>query len=358
MRERGQDLRSRIQDKVAESKSIAQVFNSFDLDRNGVLDHAEFAKGLEKLGFSCKDSEMRGLLKWVDPGDTQAVPYASFAKAMAEIEDLGAARRGSALRHYTRGLRDNLGASLGVKEDAYAIGFGTVGAGDGPMAGEHRIQRDVGDRASIGDLRMNTEAHHALRANEQVFRKNSHHHTVDDHGLSLFEKSLRTPRYTKMDKTLATLRVSSPGLSGVLAKNQYGEQAHVDFTDPYGLKTVVEPMTHRSTASFAAEASYTGGVRPCETRSELFAKRRGEKFRELSQLKPPEPFHGFSAKRVYHFVKDKPGESKQRMGDIRFDPRTGVDLVAFERKALAKHANNASKEAQRRFDEALVGRGN
>ena len=173
---------------------------------------------------------------------------------------------------------------------------------------------------------------------------------------------MRTPRYPRMNKAFAALRTFSPGMEGCFVKNVYGEQAHVDFSDPYGRKTVVEPLTYRSTASFRAESRYTGGVKPVATRSELFAKRRGENFRENETLKFAEPFGSdASAKRVYHFVKDKPKNAgfnnNRRMGDLKFDPKTGVDLVKFEKEALAKRARKVVKQALKRREEALVGRG-
>ena len=99
-------------------------------------------------------------------------------------------------------------------------------------------------------------------------------------------------------------------------------------------------------------------MKPANCRSRLFAQRRGDNIRENLTLNFAAPFAAdVSAKRVYHFVKDKPGASRRRMGDTKFDPRTGVDLVAFEKAAIAKHTRKLTKLAERRRREALVGRG-
>ena len=197
--------------------------------------------------------------------------------------------------------------------------------------------------------------HHIERSDG---RNHVHQHT--DRGLSYFEKSLRTPRYPRMNKEYAAMRTFAPGMARAIGKdNWYGEVApQLLGQDEYGLETLPEPLSHRSTASFRAEASYTGGIKKVDSRSRLFAQRRGDNYRQNAALSFKAPFgDGVSAKRVYHFVKDKPGESKRRMGDLKFDPDTGIDLVAFEKAALAKHTHKLKKLALRRQREALVGRG-
>ena len=49
--------------------------------------------------------------------------------------------------------------------------------------------------------------------------------------------------------------------------------------------------------------------------------------------------------------------NNRRMGDLKFDPKTGIDLVKFEKEALAKRARKVVKQALKRREEALVGRG-
>eukprot|EP00936_MAST-01D_sp_MAST-1D-sp1_P003041 g3041.t1 len=368
-RQHGNDLKSRIRDKVAESTKISSVFRKFDTNKNGKIDHDEFARGIGQLGFDVDKRGLQSLLRWVDPEDRGEIEYGTFARLMSHVDGPGGATHDPGkVRHYAAALRDNFGDSMHVAEGANAIEVGQVGVGEGAMAGENRYQRDVGDRATAGDLRNFDDEHekgpelrmlpNVRRIGRSDGRDHVHQHT--DRGLSYFEKSLRTPRYPRMNKEHAAMRTFAPGMARAIGKdNWYGEVApQLLGLDEYGQEALPEPLSHRSTASFLAEASYTGGVKKVNSRSRLFAQRRGDNYRQNAALSFKAPFgDGVSAKRVYHFVKDKPGASKRRMGDLKFDPTTGVDLAAFEKAALAKHTQKLKKLALRRQREALIGRG-
>ena len=360
---RGHDLHSRVRRKIDETSKIAKVFLKFDADKSGAIDHDEFKTGLDNLGFECNDREVKRLLKVVDPQDRGQINYVDFVRAMVDTEDSHKVDRRTDMLQYAERIKAKLagggasaaakhddfgfGSGMLISEDANALSYGQVNTGD-----ENRHQRDVGDRAAPGDVKAFSYEHGAMEPPKHV-------HTFTDEGLSYFEKALRTPRFAKMNPKFAALRVSSPGMGGQFNKSIYGDQDRVDMSDPFCRNTRVDPLTARSTQSFRDEAAFTGGVKPVNSRSELFAKRRGENFRELAQLKQAVTFGAdVNLRRVYHFVKDKPGACNRRMGDCKFDPKTGVDLQAYEKAAMAKHAHKVTEQARKRRLEAMVGRGN
>merc|ERR1740138_1827544 len=100
------------------------------------------------------------------------------------------------LSQYATALRGNLSSSMQVKAPANHLRMGKAAVGGNP-------DMPMGSSATWGP---------------------SVKHTTDSKGLSLLEAAMRTPRYTKMNEELAAMRVSSPGMNGVLCESIYGDQ--------------------------------------------------------------------------------------------------------------------------------------
>lgn len=288
------------------------------------------------------------LLKEVDKDNSGEVDYREFCKTMideAYEKDHDSVDKSSMLRQYASALRDNIGSSMQVKSNSGHLKMGAVNVGSGHNSMQ-MYQRDVGDRMHEMDLINFGSGVGAATYGPSVV------HTTDGKGLSLLESALRTPRYTKMNEELACIRVASPGMNGVIRNSIYGDQDRVDLLlDPYGLHTKSEPFT-------SGRGVRDGMFKPCKSRSELFNKRRGENYKSLDAGPKHENFYGDAKMgKVFHFIKDRPNEGNRRMGDLRFDPDTGLDRVKYEKDMLASRAKKKMREAQRRYREALKGRG-
>jgi hypothetical protein len=352
MRDRGDDLHGRIRQKIAQTEKISKVFRKFDVDKDGFVSRVEFKEGLQGMGFDVSKKDVQQLMSSVDKDNSGIIDYVEFCKSMVDEayeSDTSKVDAAALNRKYAgAGFRDNIGTSMQVREDSHHIKIGNTRVGEGAMAGEARLQRDVGDRA-VGDDQVIYQSH--LRAGAAAM------HGHDDKDFSTFEKCLKTPRYTAVNSDMASFRVASPGMSGVLNNSVYGDQTRVNMLlDPFGLDTVVEPMTQR-------RGIRNGQMKPCRSRNELFAKRRGENFKSLDSFEHDNFFGDTKLGRVYQFIKDKPayqklpGEHNRRMGDVRFDPDSGLDRVKYEKETLAKNARKKVRKAQLRYREALKGRG-
>jgi len=315
------------------------------------VSRVEFKEGLQGMGFDVSKKDVMELMTSVDKDNSGIVDYVEFCKSMVDEayeSNTDAVDSNSMSRQYAGGLRDNIGTSMQVRSSSDHIKIGNTRVGEGAMAGENRIQRDVGDRAVFDD-QVIYQSH--MRAGAAAMHGN------DDAEFSTFEKQLKTPRYTAVNSDMAAFRVASPGMSGVLNNSVYGDQSRVNMLlDPFGLETVVEPMTQR-------RGVRNGQMKACQSRNELFAKRRGENFKSLDSMEHDNFFGDTKLGRVYQFIKDKPayqklpGEHNRRMGDVRFDPESGLDRVKYEKETLAKQARKKVRKAQLRYREALKGRG-
>jgi hypothetical protein len=367
---RGHDLHTRVMRKIQETEKMRDVFRKFDDDKNGTIDHKEFGNGVRDLGFAATEKEVNNMLKVVDPHNTGKIEYRHFIDHMVEKAHghAGAERGHHKKNHHTHAaLRDNIGDGAGVNSSARHIKVGTYGVGEGHNATESRFQRDVGDRAVMEDILMfqGEEMGQGSHGTDGT----THVHQVDDSNFSTFEKRLRTPKYTRVNFEKCAMRISSPGMSRVISDAQYGDANHgyylggntrVNLDDPFNRKTKIETLTERDTDTFRASSAITSGVKPVQTRSELFAKRRGEKYRALDQFKHESFMEPFRPHKVFQFVKDKPknaGGTNTRMGDVRFDPYTGIDLTGYDRKQLNSFQDKQLAASQARYNEALVGRG-
>ena len=99
-REHGHDLKSRIRDKVAETTKISSVFRKFDANKNGKVDHDEFARGIGQLGFDVDKRGLKSLLGWVDPDDRGEIEYGTFARLMSHVDGPGGSQRGRKKAHH------------------------------------------------------------------------------------------------------------------------------------------------------------------------------------------------------------------------------------------------------------------
>jgi hypothetical protein len=109
-----------------------------------------------------------------------------------------------------------------VKSSSGHLKMGSVNVGEGNNHMQ-MFQRDVGDRTHSMDLVQLGSGGGGAGATWGPSVK----HTTDSKDLSLLESALRTPRYTIMNKDFAAMRVSSPGMNGVLCNSIYGDQVQI-----------------------------------------------------------------------------------------------------------------------------------
>ena len=82
---------------------VAELFERFDADHGGTVDHQEMNEGLHSIGMWLNNEEFERLMKCADPDNDGEVKYTEFAELLdhalttREGRNMGAAREASAL---------------------------------------------------------------------------------------------------------------------------------------------------------------------------------------------------------------------------------------------------------------------